>query len=71
MQKEETLHREGVEALEQVVQKHSGFPIPGCAQDETGWSSAPWCSARCLCPSQGAGLDDHKRSLSTQTMLGF
>lgn len=38
VQKKEIVHKEGAEALEQVVQKHWGCPVPGSVQDETGWS---------------------------------
>ena len=35
--KEEVLHYEGGEALEQVAQRSYGCPIPGVFQGQVGW----------------------------------
>ena len=35
--KEEVLHCEGGETLEQVAQRRDGCPIPGSVQGQVGW----------------------------------
>ena len=35
--KEEVLHCEGGEALEQVAQRSCGCPLPGSVQGQVGW----------------------------------
>ena len=68
--KEEVLHCEGGEALEQVAQRSCGGLIPGSVQGQVGWGF----EQRGLVESvpvlgRGVGTRGSLRSLPTQTIL--
>ena len=56
--KEEVLHCEGGEALEQVAQRSGGCPIPGSVQGQVGWGFEQ--------PGLVEGVPAHGRGLGTR-----
>ena len=56
--KEEVLHCEGGEALEQVAQRDCGSPIPGSVQGQAGWGFEQ--------PGLAEGVPAHGRGIGTR-----
>ena len=57
--KEEVLHCEGGEVLEQVAQRGCGCPLPGSVQDQVGWGfEQPGLVEGIPAHGSGVGLDD-------------
>jgi len=70
--KKEILYYEAGETLEQVSQRHCGFPLPGSVQGQVGWGfKHPGLVEGVSAHGRGVGTRCSLRFLPTQTILGF